>query len=181
MEDGYDIAVVKLNKKANLPLPSIDTQGDDYRAGTMFTALGWGLDETGKNPNSLKMAENLAYVKQHDCKEFLGDAVKKHSICAGDSKKNTCRGLMLVSTAFCRSLFMEGDSGGPLLIPDRLGDSVVGGNPRHDLIVGVTSTGSENCNDSSPTIYTSIGAFWDWIEEKIGEEVNCILHLIPRV
>ena len=66
------------------------------------------------------------------------------------------------------------------MIPDRPGSSIAAGNPEFDLVVGVTSTGPEDCTDTSPTIYTSIGAFWEWIQYKIGEvpEVNCSLHLL---
>ena len=92
MHDGYDIALIKLNKKANLTLPSIDIQGGEFRSGKLFTALGWGLNETGKNPNTLQMAANLVYVKRDNCEDFLGDAVKKFSICAGFSNENTCKG-----------------------------------------------------------------------------------------
>ena len=95
VEDGYDIALVKLHKEANLTLPSIDKQGGEFRSGKLFAALGWGVNETGKNPNSLQMAGNLVYVKNRDCRVFLGSAVKKHSICAGFSNENTCKGIML--------------------------------------------------------------------------------------
>ena len=92
MEDGYDIAVVKLNKAANVTLPSIDIQRGEFRSGKLFTALGWGVNETGKTPNSLQIAENLVYVKNDYCKDFLGDAVKNHSVCAGFANDNTCKG-----------------------------------------------------------------------------------------
>ena len=175
VEDGYDIAVVKLNKEANLTLPSIDTQEGEFPTGKLFTALGWGLNETGRNPNSLQMADSLVYVKHRSCEDFLGDVVKKHSICAGFSNENICKGVMLVRSTFCQVSSVEGDSGGPLLIPDRFEGSIEGGNPELDLIVGVTSMGSEDCTDTSPTIYTSIGAFWNWILQRIGEEpeVSC--------
>ena len=83
-----------------------------------------------------------------------------------------------VSIALCQASSPEGDSGGPLLIPNRFGGSIATGSPRFDLLVGVTSFGSEDCTDTSPTIYTSIGAFWGWILEKIDEdpEVNCFRH-----
>ena len=37
--------------------------------------------------------------------------------------------------------------------------------------------GSEDCNDTSPSIYTSIGAFWDWILERIGEDPKVKLQI----
>ena len=92
VNDGYDIAVVRLNKEANVTLPSIDTQGGKFPGGKLFTALGWGLNETGRLPNSLQMAENLLYVKHGECEELLEVAIKKHSICAGLMRDNTCKG-----------------------------------------------------------------------------------------
>ena len=83
MEDGYDIAVVRLNRESNLTLPSIDKQKGEFHTGKLFTALDWGVNETGKYPNSLQMTGSLVHVERHHCKEFLGHAVKKHSICAG--------------------------------------------------------------------------------------------------
>ena len=83
-----------------------------------------------------------------------------------------------VNIALCHASSAEGDSGGPLLIPNRFGGRIAAGNPEFDQVVGITSTGPKDCTDTSPTIYTSIGAFWEWILEKIGEgpEVNCFLH-----
>ena len=81
---------------------------------------------------------------------------------------------LLDSITLYQASSSEGDSGGPLLIPNSFGGIIAAGNPELDLLVGVTSMGSEDCTDTSPTIYTSIGAFWDWILWRIGEgpEVN---------
>ena len=107
MEDGYDIALVKLHKEANLTLPSIDKQGGKFHPGRSFTALGWGLNETGKYPTSLQMTDGLTYAKHHICKEELQlDFVEGLSICAGFSEKNenTCKGVMLaVSVTICQA------------------------------------------------------------------------------
>ena len=168
-----------MNKEAKITLPSIDIQGGQFTDGELFTALGWGLDKTGGYPNSLQMADRLVYVKHDQCKGFLGDAVKKHSICAGFGNQNACKGVMLVSGTFCQAFSAEGDSGGPLLIPNRFRGNTAAGNPELDLIVGITSLGFENCNDASPSIYTSIGAFWDWIREKIDEDPKVTGRFAP--
>ena len=104
VEDGYDIAVVKLNKETNLTLPSIDTQGGEFRTGKLFTALGWGRNKTGHFPTSLQMTDSLVYVSNDQCKESLGDAVKNHSICAGlsEENENTCKGLTSFGATFCQ-------------------------------------------------------------------------------
>ena len=123
-------------------------------------------------------------MKRDHCKDSLGDAVKNHSICAGFSNENTCKGLMPNSITLPPAFSAEGDSGGPLLVPYMFEGKLAAGNPELDLMVGVTSIGSEDCiHDPSPTIYTSIGAFWNWILWRIGEdpEVNCSLHLLHRV
>ena len=173
VHDGYDIAVVKLNREANLTLPSINTQRRKLHAGKLFTAVNWGPEETRDQRNSVQMTDSLVYVKHNYCKGFLGDAVRKHSICAG-LLSDACRGLIFVSIALCQTFFAEGDSGGPLLIANVSKGSLATGHPAFDQLVGVTSMRSKNCSDGSPSIYTSIGAFWDWILWKIGEgpEVN---------
>ena len=95
VRDGYDIAVVKLNREANVTLPSMDVQAGEFREGKLFVALGWGLDKTGKKPNSLQMAESLIHVKRDNCEEHLGDAVKNHSICVEFVNDDTCKGYSL--------------------------------------------------------------------------------------
>ena len=181
VNDGYDIAVVRLNEKANLTVPSIDSQEGEFPVGKLFTALGWGLDKDGEHPNSLQMADKLLYTEHEECEELFEVDIKEHSICAGRLTENTCKGVILVSITLCQASSVEGDSGGPLLIPNRFGGSIAAGNPKFDLVVGVTSMGSKDCKDTRlPSIYTSIGAFWDWIQEKIDEdlEVKCIQHLL---
>ena len=65
------------------------------------------------------------------------------------------------------------------MISNKPKGDVAAGNPELDMIVGVTSMGSKNCVDGSPSIYTSIGAFWDWILKEIGEDdVNCSPNLL---
>ena len=65
------------------------------------------------------------------------------------------------------------------MIPNSFGVYTAAGNPEFDLLVGVTSMGSKNCSDGSPSIYTSIGAFWDWILKEIGkEDVNSSPNLL---
>ena len=100
VNDGSDIAVVKLNKETNLTLPLFDQQGGEFPEGESFTTLGWGEDENGNHPTTLQMTSNLQYVNEHDCKEYLEDSVKNHSICAGLRKQNTCYGLEYKRTAF---------------------------------------------------------------------------------
>ena len=62
---------------------------------------------------------------------------------------------------------MLGDSGGPLLIPDRPDGNITAGFAQADLIVGITSFGSEACDAAVPGLYTKISYFQEWISEII--------------
>ena len=66
-----------------------------------------------------------------------------------------------------------------MLIPDRSEGDVSEGSPERDLLIGVTSVRSKDCDDASPSVYTRIDAFRDWILEIIDEEeVNHSINLL---
>lgn len=156
VQKGNDIGLLKLDRKANITLPAIDTFGTPINSGELLTALGWGRTETKEIADTLQMAENLHYVLPVRCKEELGDVFKKHMICAGLLNEDTCKG----------------DSGGPLLIPDRPDGNLTAGIPKADLIVGITSFGAEACDAAVPGLYTKISSFSKWISDIIeGKEV----------
>lgn len=73
-----------------------------------------------------------------------------------------------LSTQSQHFLCVSGDSGGPLLIPDKPNGNVSAGLPQLDLIVGVASFGSEACDTAVPGLYTKISYAWEWISEIIG-------------
>lgn len=45
--------------------------------------------------------------------------------------------------------------------------SVKKGTPETDLLVGITSYGEGKCGSGIPAVYTNIGYFIDWIQNKI--------------
>ena len=92
MERGYDIGLLKLDRKANLTLPAIDSFGTPISSGELLTALGWGRTESQEIADTLQMAENLHYVLPVRCKEELGKVFKKNMICAGLLNEDTCKG-----------------------------------------------------------------------------------------
>jgi len=149
VEKGYDIGLLKLDRKTNITLPAIDSFGTPISSGELLTALGWGKTEEQEIADTLQMAENLHYVLPVRCKEELGDVFKNSMICAGLLNEDTCKG----------------DSGGPLLIPDRPDGNITAGFPQADLIVGITSFGAEACDAAVPGLYTRISDFWKWIAE----------------
>ena len=95
---GYDIAVIKLDRKANITLPAFDRQGGEFRNGRLFTALGWGGTQTGAFPNRLKMAENLVYLPPLSCRERFGYKIDEQMVCAGLMNEDTCKGETYLSS-----------------------------------------------------------------------------------
>ena len=166
MHDGYDIAVIKLDRKANITLPGFDRQGGEFRDGQAFTSLGWGRTRTGSFPDRLQMSEDLIYLPPRRCREEFGYEMEKQMVCAGLINEDICQGeLQLPScpNAISDYVLLLGDLGSPFLIPNRPDGNLTAGKSERDLIIGLTSFGSKDCNGSSPAVYLSIGYFWNWL------------------
>ena len=103
VHDGYDIAVIKLDRKANITLPGFDRQGGEFKNGQLFTAVGWGKLETGAFPDRLQMAENLAYLHPRYCEEKFDNEMKEHMICAGLMEQDTCEGKLWIASCLIPS------------------------------------------------------------------------------
>ena len=56
------------------------------------------------------------------------------------------------------------------MIPHKPEGVLSHGNPERDIIVGVTSFGSEECDGYMPGVYTRVSSFWSWIEETVRRE-----------
>jgi len=147
VNDGFDIGLLKLDRESNATLPAIDTHHTPLSSGDLLTALGWGSTDTQEIATVLQITENLLFILPVRCKEVLDSEFRSHMICAGMLNEDTCKG----------------DSGGPILIPDRPQGNLTAGHAQTDLIVGVTSFGSEACDGSSPGVYIKISNFWTWI------------------
>ena len=64
------------------------------------------------------------------------------------------------------------DSGGPLMIADKPGGNITAGSPRFDLILGVTSAGSDDCDSSVPGLYTRVSDFSEWMRGVLDGTVQ---------
>lgn len=64
---GYDIALIKLDRMSDSPLPDLDTQGSVHAPGNKFSALGWGRNSSGGFTELLQIAENLPFVDKRNC------------------------------------------------------------------------------------------------------------------
>lgn len=159
-EDGFDIALVKLRgASVNLPIPyAMEPSILDsiQRVG----ALGWGLQEDGRQAEDLQYTDKLNILANMYCDdedEGWGSIIQDSMVCAfglGDGG-DTC----------------PGDSGGPLLVAYERNGMVEDGYPDLDILVAITSFGSrEDCGTSDlPGVYTRVASYADWIKGKTME------------
>eukprot|EP00210_Caulerpa_lentillifera_P005054 g4827.t1 len=159
---GYDIALIKLTKAAKIPYPRLDVKGNVYDDGSRFSILGWGATEQRQLSERLQIGSGISLIERNVCNrpEFWDKLIKRSMLCVGIGHKDSA----------------EGDSGGPLLKIDRPDGNYSAGDPKMDLLVGITSFGPKNAKDFKPGVYTSIGYFREWIDcvmkGKIAKE-NC--------
>ena len=90
-DDGYDVGLLKLEKKSNAILPDIDTHKIPISSGEVLTVLGWGVTDSQQTADTLQTA-NLQYLSPASCRQALGDIFEEHMICAGVGHPDTCRG-----------------------------------------------------------------------------------------
>lgn len=89
--EGYDIALLKLDREANLTVPVLAYSNKSLLYGTNLVALGWGTNENNDFEELLQMAQGLEYIPTEKCKVYW-KFVKEWQICAGITVSNTCRG-----------------------------------------------------------------------------------------
>ena len=70
--------------------------------------------------------------------------------------------------------FCVGDSGGPILIPDERDGEVKHGDPRNDLILGVTAFGDPCEKKDGAAVYTRVNDFLPWIHNIVSTTGMCI-------
>ena len=180
-----DIALLKLAGPARVEeavvLPDAERSAEVVEPGVMATAIGWGLlrplrcepgsksgahrcrprgggsghfvdDLTGRpvDPSdvltSRLMQVELPLVGEKTCREaYPGAPIDERTLCAGLRKggKDSC----------------QGDSGGPLVARD--GDEWVQ--------VGVVSWGAGCAKPGKYGVYTSVGAFAEWVDRTTGQ------------
>lgn len=152
-----DIALLRLETPSIQPtLPLLESSDSPLtQPGTMAMVLGWGADEVvGGNPSSFPvdlLQATLPIVSDQSCVAAYANEnppidISGTQICAGvipEGGIDTC----------------NGDSGGPLAVPDGEGGF---------LLAGITSFGPEDCGSGAlPGVYTQISSFADWIFDNI--------------
>ncbi|XP_063978934.1 serine protease snake-like isoform X2 [Diachasmimorpha longicaudata] len=117
---------------------------------------GWGdIGANGEVTNRLLRTPSLNLVPPSKCSESyrrvrqVPRGIDETVICAVDEDKTR------------RADSCNGDSGGPLLMIDTQGDTVI----------GVTSFG-QSCGSVIPAGYTSVFSFLDWIEQQVWPDTE---------
>ncbi|ETI41494.1 hypothetical protein PPTG_03295 [Phytophthora nicotianae INRA-310] len=117
----HDVALLKLERPSKLQpahLPAVD--GSDNKPGVIASALGWGLVNNETSSDILQTVD-VEIITNKKCAKLYSYAAENSTvddsvICAGlGGGKDSC----------------NGDSGGPLLV--------------HDVVVGITSSGPDEC------------------------------------
>ncbi len=84
-------------------------------------------------------------------------------ICAGGTEGSSCSGLTKIVIKFLVNTLSIGDSGGPLF-------KWLDG---YRVIIGVVSFGMKHhCNSTSPSVYTNVSEYGEWIISVLKQYVN---------
>jgi secreted trypsin-like serine protease len=140
--DQNDIAIVKLKKPiTSLPVVSLPPQNDLLLRGfTNLIAMGWGENQNGNQVGvpAFALVDDMTDIYSND--ESFN---KETTLAAG-----RWRPVEQIFTGVC-----SGDSGGPLLT--RFGTRT--------FLIGIASLGYDDCTTASPSIYTRVSAYSEWL------------------
>ncbi|ODN01618.1 Serine protease snake [Orchesella cincta] len=158
----HDIALLRLSASLDLNryvLPAcISTPLKAPRRNSNVEACGWGIrdDETTPTNNNIMQLQvaNISTIGQGTCNKIYEDKPDKNA--------NNMDGLL--KSQFCATGENEdicrSDSGGGVFLREE---------QCLFHIVGITSLGSTKCGLASPTIYTNVASYQDWIESIVWE------------
>lgn len=161
-----DLALLILNVRLNFtehlqPVP-LTTEMDPPTPATRLRVSGWGFqgeegagdDEVGVSPQ-LRFVE-VDLVESQQCRRAYRQVlpITQRMICAARPGHDSC----------------QGDSGGPLVgFPaEEEGSGGGGGVEGQGKLYGIVSWGLGCANPNYPGVYTSVGAFRNWIDAHVG-------------
>ena len=91
---GYDIALLKLNKRANFPTPRLTTVRERPVMGTFVSVIGWGETSSGPTLTRLQYSGSLRVVRFATCNDHWNKTLKEDiTLCAGIGVIDTCKGV----------------------------------------------------------------------------------------
>ncbi|XP_055544822.1 serine protease snake-like [Wyeomyia smithii] len=151
----HDIALIKLNQ--SIPFSALIRPAclwNDMKFNfTSAIASGFGkTDFLDNQPSDVLRKVQLDFLDKDECEnQFIGarsflEGIKDGQLCIGSKRggRDTC----------------QGDSGGPLQIITEPKSCIY-------YVIGVTSTGSGCGYGKSPSVYTSVASYLDWIEDIV--------------
>ncbi|GMH36815.1 hypothetical protein BSKO_04688 [Bryopsis sp. KO-2023] len=153
VEDGYDIALVRLKVPSTKQPVLLAESEQTLGTGQFLATAGWGrISERGPLPEVLQFADQVEYLPNENCEGTWPD-LRGNMLCSFSPSQGVCKG----------------DGGGPLLLADsKDGTSIIDGNPEFDVMVGIVSFGTPSCNTTKPDVFTRVSSFRKWIDKKIG-------------
>jgi trypsin len=142
----YDVAMLTLSRLA--PQQPLRVVGSDETAkwapGVTSTIIGWGDTEYFGPDSRVLLEAQVPLVSDEQCASDYGnDFDPETMVCAYDGEHDTC----------------NGDSGGPLMVPD--GQTLV--------LAGITSWGEGCASEGFPGVYARVGgpALNSWIHNRL--------------
>jgi len=146
-----DIALLELTEPAGveaIELPDAERAGRIAVPGTTATVTGWGVQDARQTSSHLLEVE-VPLVSERTCL----DAYREEDFDAAIDHRTLCAGLRQGGKDSC-----GGDSGGPLMVQDGA----------RWVQVGVVSWGVGCARPGKYGVYTSAGAFGEWVNETTG-------------
>lgn len=149
----HDIALLKLSGRSSAPKSKLLRAGQlaAVAPGADTVAVGWGYTaESGSSPSDVLRQVSVPLIEQAKCAAAPGyrPLLTDNMLCTNDPT---------AATGSCRI-----DSGSPLFM--KIGDETVQ--------VGLTSWGQPCARPDSPTVYTRIGNYLDWMTRTSGGEIQ---------
>ncbi len=151
---AHDVALLRLTEPTELPrqlLASVASRRALETPNDLAIVVGFGRTETGQLSRALLRAD-VPLVAEAACRQAWANvptppgSIGSPTVCAGWARPQTGDSC-------------GGDSGGPLMVPDRLGNRVQ---------VGIVSWGERGCGIATrPTIYASVGHHEAWIRQYV--------------
>lgn len=173
--DGFDIAMLKLDREAKFGLPSLSRTLNPNLTDAELVALGWWKNASNEL-DSLQIVQNIPYIPKGKCNKFWNGIVKENQLCGGLLYTDACHGEFSHIAHKRESVAVIGESGAPLLIPDAPLSDITKGMPLLDLVVGITSYLPTRCKESTPAVFTDVAHFTDWILDNIKNDFRHITN-----
>ena len=181
--DGHDLAVLRIDKKAKVPLPRLLREGMPLRTDMRLSTVDWRTT-TQKGSLSERRTAHWATLRDSgECKTSsasLGPVESLVCVCSRheDAHNGSGNGILPAWTRqdlVVRVVSVE--SGALLLLADRPEGDLVSGDPAEDLIIGISPVDiaerkASSRNGGGSGIYTSVRHASRWITETIDGKTS---------